>query len=634
MKQNRAGEHAPIALSFVALGVVFGDIGTSPLYVLKAVFSLDSVPFNEESILGVLSMMIWLLIIIVSLKYVLLVLRADNHGEGGVLALTALIRRYLVNRAPLATMLGVAGAFGAALFFGDSVITPAISVLSAVEGLEVAFPQMPEITVALALVLLTALFGIQRFGTVKVARLFAPIMGAWFLMLALLGIPEIIRAPRILEAISPHHAIAFVLAHPYISFVALGAVVLALTGAEALYADIAHFGRAPIQRAWFFFVLPALVPNYLGQGALLLRKPEALANPFFNLGPLWLTVPMVVMASLATLIASQAVISGAFSVARGAARLGLLPHLRVVFTSDKEAGHIYLPAVNLMLYVAVATVVVIFRDSEALSEAYGLAVTTDFLLTTTLLVLLTRVGWRWPKWRPLLLALILAVIEVPLWLANVTKFFHGGWLPILIAVIVLTIMLTWKMGEDDVFQRRLELEGSLKDFLACCAETGVTTSDTVGVYFHSMTTTAPFPLRIHGEVNRAVPQTIVIVHIKTIMIPHTSPATRLTVTEMENPLAKVFHVRLDYGFMDSRDPLCDITSSDTLSALVASARQGKHHLPNYAYFLSHLVIDEKPGSFNLRKKIFAFLSRFSVSPRWIRTLPKGKTVELNYRLYI
>lgn len=634
MKGNRTGEQSPIGLSFAALGVVFGDIGTSPLYVLKAAFSLDSIPFNEASIFGVLSLMIWLLIVVVSLKYVLLVLRADNHGEGGILALTTLIRRYLVNRGRLAAVLSLAGAFGAALFFGDSVITPAISVLSAVEGLEVAFPQMPDITVILALILLTALFAIQRFGTVRVAKLFAPIMCTWFLMLALLGIPEIIQVPRIVTAISPHYAIAFVVEHPYVAFVALGAVVLALTGAEALYADISHFGRIPIQRAWFFFVFPALLLNYLGQGALLLREPEFVVNPFFNLGPMWLTVPMVVVASMATLIASQAVISGAFSVARGAGRLGFLPHLRVVFTSDSEAGHIYLPAVNLLLYIAVATVVVIFRDSETLSEAYGLAVTTDFLLTSTVLVLLTHVGWRWRTWQSIVLALILVLIEGPLWLANVTKFLHGGWLPIVIAVIVLAVMMTWKTGEDDVFERRLELEGSLKDFLARCAQTGVTVLDTVGVYFHSMTTTTPFPLRIHGEINRAVPQTIVIVHIKTLVIPYTSPATRLTVTEMDNPIAKVFHVRLDYGFMDTRDPLCDITNSDTLSGLVAHARQGKHHLPNYAYFLSHLVIDEKPGSFSLRKKVFAFLSRFSVSPRWIRTLPADKTVELNYRLYI
>ena len=358
-----AKQTGSMALGLSALGVVFGDIGTSPLYVLRTVFMLDgrAVPLNREDITGVISCIVWVLVLIVTIKYVCFVLRADNDGEGGILALATRVRRSLTP-GRISVLVALLGVFGAALFFGDSVITPAISVLSAVEGLEVAFPSMERFVVPVALVILTVLFIAQRNGTAKMGRVFGPIMLTWFLLLAFMGLPHVLRHPDILIALSPTETISFIVRHPGTTFIALGAIVLSVTGAEALYADIAHFGRRPIQGTWLAVVLPSLVLNYLGQGALLIEKPNALDNPFFMLVPASLTVPLVIMATLATLIASQAVISGAYSIARQASNLGYLPHMKVRHTSATESGQIYLPAVNMLLFVSVASIVLFFQD--------------------------------------------------------------------------------------------------------------------------------------------------------------------------------------------------------------------------------------------------------------------------------
>ena len=623
MNLRKSGTTAVLGLS--ALGVVFGDIGTSPLYVLKAVFSI--VDLTDENVMGAISSIFWCLLIIVSFKYVTLVLRADNHGEGGILALSTLIKKFIPTPSRLATLATILGVFGAALFFGDSVITPAISVLSAVEGLEVAFENMPNIVVPVALVILTALFAVQRHGTHSVGRIFGPLMALWFVLLAALGLPHILAHPEILGALSPHHAFIFVAAHPVLSFLAMGAMVLALTGAEALYADIAHFGRQPIQAAWFALVLPALTVNYLGQGALLITKPEALENPFFFLTPSWGTVPLVVMATIATLIASQAVISGAFSIARQAGRLGYLPHLRVMHTSAKESGQIYMPAVNWLLYVAVAIVVVVFQNSEKLSSAYGLAVTTDFLITTTMLLLLTHYGWKWRTWATLALGVGLLALEIPLWAANVTKIVSGGWLPLGIALTLAAIMATWHKGEVVVAHERLDLEENLTDFLERLQKNPPRRIPGTAIYPHSLFSTTPRPLKLNTDINHTLHDHVIIFSMKTLPTPHVPDDKRVTLRTPANAFPGFKHLEIRYGFMDFRDPI---------GAMTAARDKLGVNLDQAQFMLSHLEIVEglEHTMWRPQKKLFMWLSKLSASPMWISKLPVGRTVEFVSRVEI
>jgi len=435
--QHSTGHGAAGVGAMVAvLGVVYGDIGTSPLYALQTVFSIDhgAVRASAGDVYGVISLVFWSITVVVSVKYVTFILRADNNGEGGVMALAALLRRALGNttgrRAKVVMAVGV---FGAALFYGDSVITPAISVLSAVEGLKVAAPGLSNLVVPLAAVILGVLFVAQRWGTTRIGSLFGPVMLLWFLTLAIAGLREIVPHPGILRGLSPSYAGAFIAAHPYTAFIALGAVVLAITGAEALYADMGHFGPRPIRRAWFALVFPALTLNYLAQGALILRNPATKVNPFFLLVPNWAQIPMVILATLATVIASQAVISGAFSVSRQAVRLGFLPHLQIRHTSAEEIGQVYVPAVNWALFASVLVLIAGFGSSARLATAYGVAVTGTFLITTTLFLVLARALWHWTAWKLLLTAVVFGTAEITYFAANLTKIAHGRWLPLLIA---------------------------------------------------------------------------------------------------------------------------------------------------------------------------------------------------------
>lgn len=515
---------ASAAAAFGAVGVVYGDIGTSPLYVMRAVFTLDGVSLTEYNLIGVTSAIIWFLVALVTLKYVGVVLRADNRREGGILALSALVRRFVKSPSRLSAGAAVAGIVGASLFFGDSVITPAISVLSAVEGLDVAVPGIATYIVPIALVILTGLFAIQYRGTHQVASYFSPIMALWFALLAVLGAPHIVANPRILLALNPWRAAEFLVGHPTVAFIAMGAIVLSLTGAEALYADLSHFGRRPIQDAWLYLVLPSLVVNYLGQGALLLGDNAALENPFFLLAPTWATIPLVVIATLATLIASQAVITGAFALVNQAIHLNYLPHLRVVYTSEKERGHIYIPAVNLLLYIAVAVIVVTFRGSESLSEAYGLAVTTEFLFTSAMLVMLIRYGWKKPRWVAALAGLVLASIEIPLWTANIVKFFSGGWAPVSIAIVLSTIMLSWKTTSQAVYRQRTEQELPLAEYFDEVAKKPVHWRiPGTAIYPHSLFTSTPRPLLINTKFNDAIHERVVILAVKTVALAHVPP---------------------------------------------------------------------------------------------------------------
>ena len=460
----RQGTARP-ALVLAALGVVYGDIGTSPLYALKEMFAPGRVPLTPESVLGVLSLVFWTLTVIVSLKYVTLILRADNNGEGGLIAMLALASHAVRERPVLRRRLLVVGIFGTAIFFGDGVITPAISVLSAVEGLEVAAPALHRFIVPVTLGVITLLFAAQRFGTAVVGRFFGPVTLAWFVVLALLGLPHIAAQPQVLAALSPHHALGFVAAHPGIAFVALGAVVLTVTGAEALYADLGHFGRAPIRIAWFAVVMPALLVNYFGQGAMLLAHPENARNPFYEMAPGWALAPLIVLATLATVIASQALITAALSVTKQAVQLGYLPRLRVLHTSVRDTGQIYVPFVNGALYVAVVLAVVLFGSSGALASAYGIAVTIDMTITTVLTFFVIRYAWKLP------LALCLAatgfffVVDLTLFAANAVKILEGGWFPLVIGALMFTLMTTWKQGRALMRERLREDSIPLADFL-------------------------------------------------------------------------------------------------------------------------------------------------------------------------
>jgi KUP system potassium uptake protein len=442
---ERAGR---LGLVLGALGVVFGDIGTSPLYALQTVFSLDGgvVTPTETDVYGVISLVFWAVTLIVSVKYVIFILRADTDGEGGIMALTALVQHVR----PRAAWLVLLGIFGAALFYGDGVITPAISVLSAVEGMEVASPGLEGLVVPITLAVLIALFAVQRFGTRAVGHFFGPVMVIWFVAIGVAGLREVVGDPRILRGLSPTYAVQFIAEDPFLAFVAGGAVVLAITGAEALYADMGHFGRSPIRRAWFALVFPALTLNYLGQGALILRDPSAIESPFFLLLPHWARMPMVALATLATVIASQAVISGAFSVTRQAVSLGFLPRVTIRHTSAREAGQVYVPVVNWILFVAVVALVLAFQSSERLASAYGIAVTGTFIVSTILFLAVTRWLWRWPVWRSVAFGVVFLGIEVTLFVANVTKIPHGGWVALGIAAGVFTLLATWRRGREVV----------------------------------------------------------------------------------------------------------------------------------------------------------------------------------------
>jgi KUP system potassium uptake protein len=467
MAEPRSSPRVPFALALGALGVVYGDIGTSPLYAIQTVFTLDRgrIHPTHEAVIGIISMVLWSILIVVAAKYVGVVMRADNDGEGGVLALAALVRHCLGRNTTKALVAVTLGILGACLFYGDSIITPAISVLSSIEGLEVPYHQLSHLVVPLGVLVLAGLFALQPWGTHRVGSLFGPVMALWFAVIALSGAVSVAHQPEILASLSPSFGIAFAVIHPGLAFVAMGAVVLSITGAEALYADMGHFGRRPISTAWFAMVFPALALNYLGQGSLLLRQPRAVSNPFFLMLPRWSELPMVVLATAATVIASQAVISGAYSMTRQAVQLGYLPPLRIRQTSEAEAGQIYLPAVNWALFAGVLVLLLGFRSSARLATAYGVAVTGTFVITTALLAVVARAKWRWPIWRVAAVVVVFGGLELVFFAGNLVKVVDGGWLPLAVAATLFLVMTTWEKGRERVTAARVQREGSLSDFV-------------------------------------------------------------------------------------------------------------------------------------------------------------------------
>ncbi len=626
------GRGAALALLLGALGVVYGDIGTSPLYAMQTVFAIDGgvVRPTAGDVFGIVSLVFWSITLIVSIKYVVFILRADNDGEGGVMALAALVRGALKHpgRRAAAVIMGL-GVLGAALFYGDSVITPAISVLSAVEGLEVTSPGLANVVVPVALVILSLLFIVQRWGTERVGGLFGPVMLVWFGCLGLAGAAEVFRHPGILAGLSPTYALAFAARHPYIAFVAMGAVVLSITGAEALYADMGHFGRSPIRRAWFAIVFPALTLNYLAQGALILHSPGSRSNPFYLLLPGWARLPMVVLATAATVIASQAVISGAYSVSRQALRLGFLPHLRIRQTSRHSYGQVYVPGVNWALFTAVLVVVVAFRSSTKLATAYGVAVTGTFLITTSLFLVVARLLWHWAPWQLILVGIVFGGVELTYFAANLSKVTHGGWLTLLIAAAVFTIMVTWQRGRQLVTAKRVEMEGPLPEFLQELRTSAVQRVPGTAVFPHPGKETTPLALRANVAHNHVLHERVVIISGRTENVPHIPWAQRLTIDDLGDPADGIVYVGAVFGFQDPMDfpEVLRIAAHHPDATDLAADLD-----PDQAsYFVSRVTLRQtrQPGMARWRKKLFIALAHNAASQAEFLGLPDQRTIVLS-----
>jgi KUP system potassium uptake protein len=571
-------------------------------------------------------MMFWSATLIVSVKYVSVLMRADNDGEGGVMALTALVRRLYAGRTTRTGLLVAIGILGVSLFYGDSLITPAISVLSAVEGVEVVAPGLAHLVLPVAAVILTLLFAVQRFGTGKVGSLFGPVMLLWFAALAVAGLASVAAHPGVLFGLSPTYAVTFVVDHPWTAFVAVGAVVLVITGAEALYADMGHFGRQPILRAWFFVVFPALTLNYLGQASLILRHPESVSSPFFLLFPSWAQLPMVVLATAATVIASQAVISGAFSLSRQAMQLGLLPPVTVRQTSEHEGGQIYLPAVNGLLFVGVLVVMLGFQSSQRLATAYGVSVTGALVVDTVLLLLVARALWHWRTWQLVLAGVAFGGVELTFLSGNLSKVAHGGWLPLLIAVVVFTVMTTWRRGREIVAGNRRAQEGSLQEFVEELYGRGITRVPGVAVFPHPGKDTTPLALRANVEHNHVLHEGVLIVSAKAENVPHVPVADRFGIDDLGHPDDRIQHLMIRYGFSDRTDLPAALLHARSAGLL----EPGITDVENASWFLSRGPIRRTAarGMSAWRKVLFLALARNAADPTAYFGLPVDRTVTM------
>lgn len=606
------------------LGIVYGDIGTSPLYTLKECFGdYLGLEINRLNVLGILSLVIWGLILAVSLKYLTFVLRADDKGEGGIFTLMALARRHIQGRSSWALM--ILGLIGGGFFYGDAVITPAISVLSAVEGLEVYTPAFTPYVLPLALTILVLLFLIQQHGTATVGRLFGPIMALWFTVLAIMGINGITHNPDVLHAINPLHAVAFMLEHKVIGFLALGAVVLALTGAEALYADLGHFGPRPIRISWFSFVFPALVLNYLGQGAIILLDPAAKASPFFHLAPEWALLPLVILATVATVIASQAVISGVFSLTRQAILLGFIPRLSILHTSDKEIGQIYIPAINWMLLCSVVVVILAFQSSSNLAAAYGIAVTGTMVVTTILACTVARHNWNWSLAASLTLLVALLCMDIPLFAANIHKVADGGWLPILVGAITFLLMSTWKRGRKLLAQRLEEQAIPLDSFVENLETYPPVRIPGTAIFLNSSTEGVPHALLHNLKHNKVLHERVIIMTIQIQEAPRVNSKNRVTIT----PLSESFwQIIGHYGYKEQ---------PNVKQLLKACGKQDfKIELMDTSFFLSHetIISTRRPGMAMWREKLFIWMNKNALRATDFFHVPTNRVLELGAQIEI
>ncbi len=623
---SAVGRAGIAALTVGALGVVFGDIGTSPLYALQTVFSADhgAVKPTEADVFGVISLIIWSVTSIVSVKYLTFIMRADNGGEGGIMALIALVQGVKLNGKLTKALLVALGIFGASLFYGDGMITPAISVLSAVEGLEVVSPSLHDLVIPITVVVLTLLFVIQRFGTGAVGRYFGPIMGVWFSILALSGVVQVAQDPEILKALSPTYGVRFFTEHGGTAFLSLGSIVLAVTGAEALYADMGHFGRPPIRRAWFFLVFPALVLNYMGQGSLILESTANISNPFFLLIPDWGRVPMVLLATVATVIASQAVISGAFSVTRQAVQLGFLPRLKILHTSEHE-GQVYAPVVNWGLFVAVVGLVIGFGSSKNLASAYGIAVTGTLAIDTLLFFVVVRKLWHKPLWLVAAGLVYFLAIDLAFFTANLPKVLHGGWFPLLIAFAVFTVLTTWQHGRRVVTKNRSEEEGPLREFVEKIGDLDPPVNRVPGtaVFLNRSIDTVPLAMRANVEHNHALQEAAVVLSIQTARVPHVDLEDRLTVDDLGFADDGITHLSALFGFQDSPnipDLLRWAADNNKIECEIDA--------DGCSYFMSRITIvpTRAPGMRMWRKRLFTTISRNSTQPSEYFGLPDEQTV--------
>jgi KUP system potassium uptake protein len=630
---HAAASKARTGLIIGALGVVFGDIGTSPIYTIQTVFNPEDphpVPITVDNIYGVVSLIFWSVMIIVTLTYVLLVMRADNDGEGGVMALITLVNRFRGGR--VAGALAALGILGAALFFGDSMITPAISVLSAVEGLKVVDPRLGEWVVAITAMIIIGLFAVQRHGTGVVGRFFGPVMIVWFSAIGACGVWGITTHPQILKALSPTHALGFMAGHFHIAFFALAAIVLSVTGAEALYADMGHFGRPSITVAWVTLVLPACVLNYFGQGALLLGNEQARSAPFFLLTPGWAQIPMIVLATAATVIASQAVITGAYSVASQAAQLGYLPRLRVAHTSESTIGQIYVPWINGFLLVAVLILVFAFRSSEALAYAFGMAVTGTITITTLLFLYIARNRWHWPLWLVVIGGGALLVVDLMFFAANLTKLVHGAWLPLLIGILAFTVMTTWQKGRAIVTRARDEAEGPLPEFIAEIAGNQPPLSRIPGtaIFLNRGSLTAPLAMRANVEHNHVLHEHVIILSLETETVPRIPDAERLTVDDLGNPYDGVFFVAAKFGYMERPNVPALLRMVDPATT------EGPVDVDSASYFLSKLDLVAGPDRTMApwRKRLFIATSYITADAALYFGLPLERTVIIGERIQV
>lgn len=630
---RRRRHQAGIAiLTLGALGVVFGDIGTSPLYALQTVFSADhqAVKPNHADVYGVISLVFWSITLIVSVEFVLFIMRADNDGEGGILALIALVETVTLRRVRLKVVLIALGMFGVALFYGDGMITPAISVLSAVEGVKVALPSLASLVIPITIAVLAALFAIQRFGTHAVGRLFGPVMLVWFVVIAAAGLGQLVGHAAILKALLPSYGFAFFTAHPGVSFIALGAIVLTITGAEALYADMGHFGRPPISRAWFFVVFPALTLNYMGQGSLILGNPSSIHNPFLLLFPNWSQIPMVLLATVATVIASQAVISGAFSVTRQAVQLGFLPRLSIRHTSAEEIGQVYAPAVNWALFAAVIVLVVGFGSSTKLASAYGIAVTGTITVDTILFLVVAQKLWHKPTWAVLTGGAIFFTVDLAFLSANFTKIEHGGWFPLSVGIAVFAILSTWKRGSEKVSAARVKEEGPLRGFVdeLQAMDPPVKRIPGTAVYLNARRETTPLALRASLEHLRALREAVVIISIETTRSPYVPESERLEIDDLGFEDDGISHVTARFGFQDTPDV------PRVLRLASAAGLETEIDTEGASYLLSQISIvpTGAPGMRRWRKRLFVAMSRNAASPTEYFRLPHERTVTIGSQI--
>ena len=624
-----------MALEIGALGVVFGDIGTSPLYTVQTVFNPSDphpVRVSPENVYGIVSLIVWSVVIIVTVTYVLLVMRADNDGEGGILALITLIRKLgTPGSRRVAAALAALGIFGASLFFGDSVITPAISVLSAIEGVKVAAPSVSDLVIPITAAIIVCLFLLQRLGTGAVGRLFGPVMGVWFTVIGVLGIRGIAGTPAILKALSPSYAAGFLFGHFSTAFFSLAAVVLAVTGAEALYADMGHFGRAPITRVWLMLVFPACILSYMGQGALVLRDPvHAVASPFFLLVPSWARLPMVFLAAAATVIASQAVVSGAFSVTQQAAQLGYLPRLRIAHTSEERIGQIYVPWINWALLAGVLALVFAFRSSAALAYAFGMAVTGTITITTLLFFYVVRHQWGRPLWLVVAGAAPLLAVDLLFLAANLTKLVHGAWLPLVIAIAVFTVLTTWQKGRALVTRLREQDEGPLQEFVKQLHDRKPPLYRVSGtaIFLNRGKVTAPLAMRANVEHNEVLHEHVLILAIETVPVPHVPPAGRIDVDDLGYKDDRIIHITARFGYMDTPN----------VPALLPLIREAELESPlddgRISYFLSTIEVrrGNTPGMSRWRKRLFVATSRLTADAAEYFRLPRDRTVIMGSRI--